>query len=394
VACQWQDEQTGGHCPTLATHMTGTNRKWFNFTNGTHVDSLAPEAFNRWYDFLKLYVAKEAPITNSAHIRAAAPLIYQAAMGIDGVQLPRDPVQEQPTYEAALAMFEKFEPIRVLFDNGAGSSNPGAPLPGFEKSFASFPIPGTTARSWFFSGRGALRAKPPGRSLASTFTWDARARGLTNFSGSTSTGENGLWKATPTYKWQEPPAGTGVSYLSSPLKANTTVIGAGHVRAWVRSSRPNVDLQATVTEVRPDGKESFVQGGWLRGNMHKLDARKSTPLEPVLSLRKEDVRPLPSNRFVKVTIPLYYQGHAYRAGSRIRVTITAPNGDQPIWSFSETQPKGKATVAIAYSKRMPSSLTLPVVPGVDVPTSLPPCPGLRAQPCREYRPAVNRTTPR
>jgi predicted acyl esterase len=395
VACQWQDEQTGGHCPTLASRMTGTDKKWFTFTNGTHVDSLDPETFNRWYDFLKLYVAKEAPATNSAHIRTAAPLIYQAAMGIDGVMLPRDPVQEQPTYDGALATFEKFDPIRILFDNGAGSSTPGAPLPAYEQSFKSFPIPGTTARSWFFSGRGALRDKPPARTLARQFTWDARARSLTNFTGNTAAGEGGLWTATPPYKWQQHPAGTAVSYLSSPMKENTTVIGAGAVRAWVRSSDPNADLQVTVTEVRSDGKETFVQGGWLRGNGRKLDARKSTPLEPVLSLREKDVLPLPAKRFVKVTIPLYYQGHSYRAGSRIRLTISAPNGDQPVWSFDETQPSGKkATVAIAHSRRMPSSLTLPVVPNVAVPTGLPPCPGLRAQPCREYQPVVNRTARR
>jgi hypothetical protein len=29
---------------------------------------------------------------------------------------------------------------------------------------------------------------------------------------------------------------------------------------------------------------------------------------------------------------------------------------------------------------------LPVVPGVSVPTGLPPCPGLRGQPCRTYQP--------
>ena len=91
VACQWTDEQTGGHCPTLASRFTGTDKKWFTFTNGTHVDSLAPETFNRWYDFLKLYVAKEAPAMNQAAIRAGAPLIYQAAMGIDGVMLPPGP---------------------------------------------------------------------------------------------------------------------------------------------------------------------------------------------------------------------------------------------------------------------------------------------------------------
>jgi uncharacterized protein len=382
MACQWQDEQTGGHCPTLASRMTGTNRKWFTFTNGTHIDSLDPETFNRWYDFLKLYVARESPATYSAAIRAAAPLIYQEAMGIDGVTLPRDPIQEQPTYESALDAFERLDSVRVLFDNGAGGDQPGQPLPGFERSYASFPVPGTAARQWFFSSRGALRSKPPSRSLSSTFTWTARARPLTNFSGDTAAGENGLWTATPPYKWQKPPAGSGVSYLSSPLESDATVVGAGAVRAWIRSSRPNVDLQATVSEVRPDGKEVFVQSGWLRGRMRKLDPRKSTALEPVPSLRREDVRPLPRRRFAKVTIPLYYQGHAYRAGSRIRVTITAPNGDQPVWSFGETDPPGTASVAVAYSKRMPSSLTLPVVPG-DIPTGLPPCPGLRGQPCRD-----------
>ena len=140
------------------------------------------------------------------------------------------------------------------------------------------------------------------------------------------------------------------------------------MRAWIRSSRPNVDLQATISEVRPDGKETFVQGGWLRADERKLDKRKSTPLEPVLSLRARDVRRMPRKRFVKVTIPLYYEGHAYRAGSRIRVTISAPNGDQPIWSFSRTRPKKAATVAIAHSRKRPSRLMLPVVPGVDVPT--------------------------
>jgi predicted acyl esterase len=253
-------------------------------------------------------------------------------------------------------------------------------------------VPGTTARSWFFAGKGKLQAKRPKRAGANTFTWKARARTLTNFTGDTAAGENGLWTATPPYPWQQHPKGTALSYVSDPLAANTTVIGPGFVRAWVRSSRKTVDLQATVTEVRPDDKETFVQGGWLRGNMRKLDAKKSTRLAPVLSLRKRHIRPMPRGKFVKVTIPLYYQGHAYREGSRIRVTISAPNGDQPIWAFEETKPKGKrkAKVAIAFSKRRPSQLTLPVVPGVDVPTELPACPALRAQPCRDFQAVTNR----
>ena len=41
-------------------------------------------------------------------------------------------------------------------------------------------------------------------------------------------------------------------------------------------------------------------------------------------------------------------------------------------------------MSVAFSRRMPSSLILPVVPGVSVPTGLPACPSLRNEPCRPY----------
>jgi predicted acyl esterase len=94
---------------------------------------------------------------------------------------------------------------------------------------------------------------------------------------------------------------------------------------------------------------------------------------------------MPQGQFAEVVIPLYYEGHAYRAGSRIRVTIAAPNGTQPVWSFGQTVPNGTATVSIATSKAMPSSLVLPIVAGVNVPAGLPPCPSLRNEPCRPYQ---------
>jgi predicted acyl esterase len=389
MACQWTDEQTGGHCPALVKHFTGTKKKWFTFTNGTHVDSLDPATFNRWYDFLQLYVAKRPPALAAAGIKAGAPLIYQEAMGIPAVTLPADPIQLLPTYGLALAAFENQKPVRVLFDNGAGGLSPGRPYPGFEKSFDDFPVPGTKAKAWYLSPGGALSGSPPAGAHADEFTWDADALPRTDFSGDTAAGEGGLWTALPQYHWEQSPPGSAVSYLTAPLAANTAVLGAGAVNVWVRSSTPNVDLQATISEVRSDGKETFVQNGWVRGDERKLDPEKSTALEPVLSLREADVSPMPADQFVPVTIPLYYEGHAYRAGSRIRVTIAAPNGTQPIWAFDQTEPEGTAQVAIAYGTATPSNLLLPVVPGVSVPTGLPPCPGLRGQPCGGYEAFAN-----
>jgi hypothetical protein len=83
----------------------------------------------------------------------------------------------------------------------------------------------------------------------------------------------------------------------------------------------------------------------------------------------------------------------YRVGSRIRVRISAPGGDQPIWAFAEADPSGQANVAIGYGGSMPSRLLLPVVPGVDTSTGLPPCPGLRGEPCRDYVAFQNQAAP-
>ena len=124
MACQFTDEQTGGHCTDLAEHFTGTRHKWFTFTNGVHADSLDPATFNRWYDFLELYVARRNP-TVSASAQALAPTLYATALGVNGVTLPDDPIQHEPSYAAALAAFQGLPSIRVLFDNGAGSANAG-----------------------------------------------------------------------------------------------------------------------------------------------------------------------------------------------------------------------------------------------------------------------------
>jgi hypothetical protein len=397
MACQWEDEQTGGHCPDLVSHFTGTSKKWFTFTNGAHIDSLDPATMNRWYDFLELYVADQAPVVNSAVIRAAAPLLYQTAMGLpqdDLVTLPADPVQLQPTYALAKAAFEKEPAVRVLFDNGAGTSPTGSrtagdPYAAYEHSFSTLPVPGTQARSWYLAANGALGASAQGAQHVDHYTSDAAATPKNDFTGNTGTG--GLWGNASQWHWtwQQGKAGTSVSYTSAPLTQDVTTVGAGAVELWVKSSTPDVDMQATVSEVR-DGHETFVQDGWLRGSERKLATtsknfleQKPTLLQPIPTMKASDASPMPSSTFTKVTIPLYFQGHAYRAGSRIKVSIAAPNGTQPIWAFDETQPSGRtAQVSVGYSSAMPSRLVLPVVPGLSIDSAAPACPSLRNEPCR------------
>ncbi|MGH8980038.1 MAG: CocE/NonD family hydrolase [Acidimicrobiales bacterium] len=414
LACQWEDGQTGGQCPDLVQHFTGTNLKWFTFTNGAHIDSLDPDTYDRWYDFLELFVAHRAPIVNAAVVHAAAPVVYQSAMGLpqtDLVTLPATPIQQLPTYGAALAAFERTPEIRVLFTNGAGTSptgqqTAGNPYPAFEQGFTAASqsgsgaepgalVSGTAAQTWYLQPgtQGVLGTSAPSTKGVDEYTANASTLPLTDYQGTTEAG--GLWGDASQWQWnwEQGPKGTAVSWVSAPLAHDTTVIGSGAVYVWVKSSTPDVDLQATVSEVRPDGNETFVQDGWLRASERKLSTgtqneldQPSTLLEPVPSYAASDVAPVPSNRFVRVAIPLYYEGHVYRAGSRIRLTISAPNGTLPVWSFGDTEPPlgTSAAVEIAMSRAMPSSLVLPVVSGVSVPTGAPACPSLRSEPCRPY----------
>jgi predicted acyl esterase len=343
-------------------------------------------------------------------VRGSAPVVYQAAMGVpssDNITLPPDPIQEDPSYASALADFQKLPEVQVLFDSGAGTSptgdtTPGNPYPGFIATFPTLPVPGTAARWWYFGPRGTLNDGPASGKTINWYQSNAKALSLNDYANPSSEG-GGLWGNASQWQWtwKPNPTGTAVSYVSAPLTSNTTVVGAGAVHVWIKAAQPIVDLQATISEVRPDGNETFVQNGYLRTSWRKLSTgannflkEPSTLLDPIPTGRANDLKPLPKNRYVEVVIPLYYEGHEYRAGSRIRVTIAAPNGAQPVWSFNQTKPAlGKtAEVWVAFSKSMPSSLILPVVPGVTVPTGLPACPSLRNEPCRPYQAIVNRTS--
>ncbi|HWV27644.1 MAG TPA: CocE/NonD family hydrolase [Aeromicrobium sp.] len=417
MACQWQDEQTGGYCPVLARHMTGTDKKWFTFTNGVHTDSLDPATLNHMFDFFQLYVAEEAPVVKSVLLRATAPLIIQQAFGLpqsEVMTLPPDPIQSKLTYQSALEAFEDLPRVTVRFDNGAGSATAGNPVAAYQHTYDALPIPAEQATTWYMGQGGVLTSSRPTATSITGYTSDADATPATNFTG--STGAGGLWGNASQWSWnwvQHPDSGaagtenTAVSFITPELADDTTVVGSGAVYLNLRSSTPDVDLMATITEVRPDGNETYVQSGYVRASNRVLDhtadshmKQASTELEPILSLRAEDAHAMPPGAFTPVAVPLYYQGHAYRAGSRIRVTISAPHGDQPIWAFASTEPGFPSQVAIATGpvgspdrNHAMSRLVLPVIADQTIPTGYPACPSLRNQPCRPYQAIDNPVLP-
>jgi hypothetical protein len=166
------------------------------------------------------------------------------------------------------------------------------------------------------------------------------------------------------------------------MKKNMVVIGGGSLDVWVKTRAKDVDLEATVSDVRPNGREVYVQTGWLRASHRRLLRRASSVLHPVHTDLRRDARPMPRGRYQRLRIEIPAFAQPFRRGERLRITLDAPGGAKPLWAFRTLDHGQRVTVGTGRWHR--SSLVLSVVPGVAVPAKAPPCRSLRSQPCRWY----------
>ncbi|MGH9272879.1 MAG: CocE/NonD family hydrolase C-terminal non-catalytic domain-containing protein, partial [Ilumatobacteraceae bacterium] len=207
------------------------------------------------------------------------------------------------------------------------------------------------------------------------YTADPAALPPTFFGGEGSE----IWRTDVTWQWQQPPEGTAASFISAPLDTETVIIGSGSADLWIRTDAADTDLEVTLSEIRPDGQEVYVQSGWLRASLRALDEAASTELRPVHTYREQDAEPLPAGEWTPVRVELHPVAHAFRPGSRLRITVDAPGNSRGEWEL-ETISDGEA-VEIGHGPDQASRIVLPVVAGIDVPDAYPTC-TLRGQPCR------------
>lgn len=382
MAGAWQDEQTGGRFPTMIPEFTGTDRLFVSLVNGLHTESISPGVFPRYVEFLDLYVAERTPSLGAA--RAVAPVLAQGLFGTDEIG-PADDRFADMEYDEALAAFESEPSIRVLFEQGAADGVPPlTPLPRFVAEFDEWPIPGTEARRWYATADGTLSDEAPGASPQANYRAVPDAVPPTFWDGNSSD----LWRTDVEWSWQRPGDGTVAGFTSAPLDETLTMVGSASADLWVASSSGDTDIEVTLSEIRPDGTEVYVQSGWLRASHRALDEDESTELRPVQTHLEADAEPLPavpaddveSAELALARVEIFPFAHVFRPGSRIRVTVGPPGGNRAVWEF-DTIVDGEA-VYLGVGGDEASSIVLPVVPGVDAPADAPPADSLRGQPSR------------
>ena len=176
-------------------------------------------------------------------------------------------------------------------------------------------------------------------------------------------------------RWRE----GSIAYATAPLPRDVVIYGPASVNLWISTSVSDTDVQVTLTDVRADGQERFVQRGWLRVSDRALDLARSTPLHPWLCDRPECVQAMSPNVPVLARIELPKTSYAFRKQSRIRIWIDAP---APTGENSFDHSSLASSNAVWHDSTHPSTLVLGELTDVTVPPNHAPCAGLLMQPCR------------
>ena len=381
----WQDEQTGSHFASMVGSMGSSPDFRFIGFNGHHPDGYSPMVLNRWFEFLSFHVARRVPRLPEA-IRMVAPGYFAEVFGYTAELEPDRFAHHGDDFDAAFAEFLAEPPVRLLFENGAGSDVVGATSARYEASTTSFPPPGVTPRRWWFEADGDLVDTLPEVEGVDSYLDDLEA-GEMAYSRELLNDLNRFTLPTTEIArdWTRFSDDHRVAFETEPLGEAIVVAGSGHVDLYLRAGSTDTAVQATITEVRPDGFEQRVQCGWHRPIHRVEDVDQSDDLRVDYTFAEKDSAPLEIGEWLSFRLPIYPFAHVFRPGSRIRLAISSPGRDHPFWCFDNPVTHGAAH-EVGRGGHHPSSLVLPVWPtdlGYD--RDYPHPDALRGQPARPVK---------
>ena len=170
-----------------------------------------------------------------------------------------------------------------------------------------------------------------------------------------------------------------LAYTSAPLTQALVMYGPASADLWLSSTETDADVQITLSEIRADGQEVFIQRGWLRLSDRRQDATRSTPLRPWPCDTPECIDALVPGVPVLARVEILKTGYALRKGSRLRLWIDAPSATGGNSFNHSTLP---ATNSLWHDAAHISKLVLGTFSDVRVPDAAPACGSVLMQPCR------------
>ncbi len=263
--------------------------------------------------------------------------------------------------------------VQIWHEAGTGSSDDVEPR--WTTSAPSWPPPTSTSALYLSSGN-LLGQRAPARSEPTdSYRYPLPAGSMADPQGApaaASAPSNNVWSAPV-------PPGGNVVYTTPPLSRDVDIVGPSSLNLWLSSTATDTDVQATITELRPDGQEQYIQRGWLRMSERKLGPG-STSTWPRPTYLKADVQPLAPGVPTYARIPIYPFEHVFRRGSSIRISVEAPVGLTGTFGFLFNPTP--ATDTVWHDRRHVSSWVFDTLPVTSQVPPLPACGSVLEEPCR------------
>lgn len=333
----YEDEQTGPRGPAHVWEQVETAKRLV-LTNGNH-------------DTAGLYAG-----TNVSRDRIDWLTHYLYGVPFaDGLSAPA---------QGGYAAVNPDKPVRVYLES-APKGNPNGII-----DSASFPLPETQWKDYYFDANQKLSDTAPASGSASYVSGSVRA---------------GWFREIPK-EMQGPPVtttdGPDMLQFATTISDTADTIIAGPIMANldISTTAPDTELYVEVIDQAPDGTRAYLQRGVLKASHRAIlpsmsdcvnpadgNARVSCNADGALMYRpyrfhtRQDLL-TPSERY-KLLVEVWPLGHVFRAGHQLRVLVTTPPVADNYYVYVPKRPAGLNTVFFGAD----SKITLPVIPATVTP---------------------------
>jgi predicted acyl esterase len=157
-----------------------------------------------------------------------------------------------------------------------------------------------------------------------------------------------------------------LTFLSPPLVENTEVIGPIVLNLYVSTTDTEVLWFASLLDIDPEGTETLLTRGWLKGSQRQVDPKLSKPWQPYHSHTKRE--PLTPGEIYELNIEIKPYGILFKVGHRIGLRIKCVDDEKPT-NFLQAMATGhlwrqaSSRVTVHHSADYPSYLLLPITKG-------------------------------
>jgi len=157
-----------------------------------------------------------------------------------------------------------------------------------------------------------------------------------------------------------------LTFLTPPLVEATEIAGPMVLNLYASSTDTEVLWFVSLLDIDPEGHETLLTRGWLRGSHRQLDPELSKPWQPYHTHTKRE--PLTPDEIYEFNIEIRPYAIEFKPGHRIGVRVKCVDDEEPLTSLEghnvgHIWRQKTSRISVHHNADYPSHLLLPVTKG-------------------------------